>query len=338
MAFPKSAVAATVAAAYFARRCLSGAKQDVKTNAERVAVLGASTTDGIGAAIAQEYVARGCGYMVLVARRQEALLEVKAQLVRTATTDEARKRAEAIVLVAADCTKEADVDRIRETIVADAGGIDTLHIVFGAVCRLPLLDIAGVDPVRGATSTRATPAGLACVADAIESSCNVNVKGTALVLASLVPIMQVNSKQPHVSVIGSLASLFPAPAVAVYCATKSAQQQLVLGVAAECETQAREPGRSLVTMNVLAPGSIGTSFGQKQLVGSREDSRRTLPHDGPRENPQLSVRQVAKEALRCVDHLTTGVVAQPHAYYWAWVVSLLWPSVTRRQTHAFMNY
>lgn len=83
---------------------------------ERVVILGASSLDGIGAAIARECVARGCSNLVLVARREQALEQVKESIMAEQTTPAARACAEAIELYVADCTNVGDVHRLQTRI------------------------------------------------------------------------------------------------------------------------------------------------------------------------------------------------------------------------------
>jgi len=83
---------------------------------ERVVILGASTLDGIGAAIARQCVARGCSNILLVARREEALNLVKNTIVAEQTMPAARACAEAIELCVADCSNVSDVYRLQTRI------------------------------------------------------------------------------------------------------------------------------------------------------------------------------------------------------------------------------
>lgn len=83
---------------------------------ERVVILGASSLDGIGAAIARQCVARGCSSILLVARRDDALKAVKEAIVTEQTTSSARACAEAIELCVADCSNVDDVFRLQARI------------------------------------------------------------------------------------------------------------------------------------------------------------------------------------------------------------------------------
>lgn len=326
------AAALTLLALVLTRAYLSSGKDRLPAHEERVVVLGASTPDGVGAAIARHYVERGCSDLVLVGRRERALAVVKEMLVQASRNHEERQRAEAIVLFVADCMNEADVARLRDQLVVNMGGIDTVHVVFGAISKRSLLETAGIDPLRGAdpTNTSASRAGLRELGETAMELCAANVKGTALALAALLPIMQTNSKFPHVCVIGSLASLVPAPTRALYCATKAAQQMLVLAVATECDAQAKVPGRTRVTHTILAPSSISTSFAD--VRSGRTDLSRT------HRSSELSASAVAARAVQCASRRTTGVVPVPGFYFFGWLLTLLCPSVTERRARARYGY
>ncbi|KAL4401947.1 hypothetical protein ACI68E_001598 [Malassezia pachydermatis] len=286
---------------------------------ERIVILGASSVDGIGIAIARECLKRGSYNIMLVARRSEALREVKRVLIEEQATRSGRERADQIELFVADCTNADDVYRLQRSITEDFGGVDTLYIVFGAIWTSPLLSVAGVDPCQDPHASSPSPTGLRAIADGVQQSCDANVKGTAMVLAALLPSMQTNSKAPHVAVVGSLASLVPAPTRTVYCATKVAQQMLVESVATECTTQAKVPGRALVKFVVLAPTTVATSFRSRMSVGVNEKSKPTDPQRGR----ALTTQEVAEEAIYCLEHSITGVRPMPHYYFWVWLLGPL---------------
>ena len=309
------AIALLLLVACFRRRTQRRVRR-LKADEERVVILGASTTDGIGAAIASESIARGVRRVLLVARNKEGLERVRDQLVA-----QHGKSAAGVICHVADCSSEAGVVSVREAAVAQFCGVDTLHIVFGSMVDNTLLGVTGNDPIHdGHNAGEASPSGIAKLHAAVERACAINVTGTALVLAALIPLLQTSSKNPHVCVIGSLASLIPAPTRAIYAAAKAAQQQLVLGVATECTSQARAPGRSLVKFTVLAPGSVATSF-------------------TPRANPNaIGPAEVARTALAKVDAGATGVVPVPAKYFAAWILSIFAPHIVERGAHAKYNY
>lgn len=197
------------------------------------------------------------------------------------------------------------------------GGIDTLYIVFGALWTQSLLGVAGTDPHVAPTMTGPTRAGLQTVSDCVRTINDANITGTALVLSALLPRLQTNSKAPYVCVVGSLASLVPAPTRSMYCATKCAQQMLVQSVAIECASQAKVEGYVHVPFVVLAPSTVQTSFRTHMALTQG-------PHPvAPKQTGSLHAADVAQLALSCVERGTTGVVPLPRKYFWVWLLSPL---------------
>lgn len=307
----------------------------VPPHEERIVILGASSVNGIGAAIARKCLEQGVQHIMLVGRRSEALREVKLAMVSAQETDEGKERAQKIELFVADCTDEEDVLRLSLAIAQDFGGVDTLYVVFGAICKQPLLSLASLDPLSGAKASQPTLEGLQAVSDTLQRSNASNITATALVLTALIPQLQLNGKTPYVAVIGSLASLVPAPTRALYSSTKAAQQMLVQSVALECASQAHAPGRALVRFVVLAPSTVATSFSTRLALGTQYGPRpppaRSMAH-------ALSPAHVADVAVQCVDRGVTGVVPVPHKYFYAWLLAILFPRLVESGAHNRYGY
>lgn len=277
----------------------------IKPAEERIAILGASTVDGIGAAIARECVRRGSSRIVLVARRMGALEKVKQSLIDEQESEVGRQCARNISLFTADCTSEEDVYALQQKLIGIFGGLDTLYIVFGRLWDCSFLSVAKADPIFGATGHTSLE-GLRSIKQSVGAVMETNVNATALVLAALIPCMQMTSNMPFISAIGSVAAIVAAPTRTVYCASKAAQDMLLHGVCLECETQAKVPGRALVQYNVIAPNTVATSF------------RKHAWQDGQSSSPTvgkiLAPDDVGVRAVQEVDQRTTGVVAMPRKY------------------------
>lgn len=160
---------------------------------------------------------------------------------------------------------------------------------------------------------------LAETSRAVQRMTDANIKGTALVLTALLPCLQTLSNVPYVAVIGSLASLVPAPTRAMYCATKAAQQMLVQSVAAECVTQARVADRQLVRFVTLAPSSVSTSFRARMSVNDESNDNASVPR-----RACLSADRVGFAAVQCVDQGVVGVQPLPFRYFFVWLLAPLW--------------
>lgn len=281
---------------------------------ERVAILGASTLDGLGAALLRAYLARGTKQITIVGRRREALAAVRDAALAAHPGTDAQ-----VSIFAADCTRAADVVALRTHLEQAYGGLDTLHIVFGVTSVLPLLGIADVDPLGvnagdGAPGIDADAAGLERIASTAMHSANGNLAGTAVVLGALIPLLQTTSAQPAVAVTGSVAGLVYAPTRSIYCATKAAQHFFVNSVALECDRQAGIPvrgggRRAHVRFLIVAPGPIRNSFVAKYAVDSAS---------GPRDDRTnaLDVGDVARAAVARLDYDAFGMHVLP-AYAFA---------------------
>ena len=184
---------------------------------------------------------------------------------------------------------------------------ETVKLTKAHVTRAERLLLDGKVPGRGMEwgdteergLTHATQDGLDRIGETVQRSCDANVKGPAIVLGALIPLMQTTSSRPAVVTIGSVAGLIPAPTRAVYCASKSAQHLLVRSVDLECEAQAAtpapgQPRRARVHFLLVAPGPIKNSF-----VATYSVDASTGPRD--RRDQALRVEDVVRATLRRVD-------------------------------------
>ena len=292
----------------------------VSKSDERVLILGASTLDGLGAEFLRQYLERGARQIVIVGRRKQALDHVRdTMLKRTEGRGERHPHAQ-VYVVPTELTDTEGVIKLRDFVMKNLHGLDTLHIVFGVTSILPILGVANVDPYNVNASGQATDflhasrEGLDQIAQTVQHSSDGNLKGTAIVLGAMLPILQTTSANPAVITIGSVAGLIPAPTRAVYCASKSSQHYLIRSVELECEAQAGTPvpgsdmRRTRVNFLLVAPGPIKNSFVATYAVDATT---------GPRDNREraLEVPDVVQGTLRRVDGEQWGILVIPsHAF------------------------
>jgi len=348
----------------------------VPPHAERIIILGASS--GTGAAIARKYAQRGCQALVLVARRQEELEKIRTECVALSASAsasgnakaKARKGGDPVILVAtADCTKDTDVVNLRKLILDQLGGIDTVHITLGVSALLPLLGIAGVDPVRPPQSqqqeqpTHASSFALSSTYTAVARACTANVTSTALLLTTLTPILQLSSKAPSIHILSSLAALFPAPTRALYGATKAAQLILAQGFELETQTQAGTLGellpasshrtpRARVDFVYLCPGTILSDFrtsavdivsaggdvADALVKAGVYDSTWNTDSKGSKKSDGLTPEAVAERAIRLVDQRRTGVHTMKLFELAGRIALVVAPWIPARVAHKKYNY
>lgn len=336
--------------------------QRIKIYHERVLILGASTEKGVGEALALQYARRGCRDLILVGRNMQGLAAVKKRCIEQAAQgeeydmsdeapgDEAKLKHESrIHCIAADCSKTEDVDRLRKQVSAKFKGLDTLHICFGVSALLPLLGVAGVDPVRSTgkqDSTKVYPdkSGLEAVQQAVASASNVNVAGTAICLAAFLPMLQTTSSLPAVVLMSSAAALFATPTRSVYAATKSAQLSLFRSVAIESQAHAEakptDSGkrRSKVRFLSICPGTIATSF--RHSAVDLDHSKGDMPQDlaWVKGEKMLTPEGVAEKTIFAVDRYNEGIITLPPFYAFATWIDKICPSFIAREARKKYAY
>lgn len=334
--------------------------QRIKIYEERVLILGASNERSVGEALALQYARRGCRDLILVGRNQVNLEAVKKRCIEQAVKqeeydmsdeapgDQAKNKHEArIHCIAADCSQAEDVDRLRKQISAKFKGIDTLHICFGVSALLPLLGVAGVDPVRpsGKDSSKvyADKSGLEAVQKAVSSAANVNLSGTAVCLAAFLPMLQTTSQLPAVVLMSSAAALFATPTRSVYASTKAAQLSLFRSVAIEAKAHAEVSStdsgkkRAKVRFLSICPGTIATSF-RHSAVDLTDKS--DMPEDlaWVKGEKMLSPEGVAEKTIFAVDRYSEGVITLPALYAIATWIDKIFPAYTARKARTKYGY
>lgn len=242
-----------------------------------------------------------------------------------------------ITCIAADCSKAEDVDSLRKQVSAKCKGIDTVHICFGVSALLPLLGVAGVDPVKSSGEKRvyADRAGLEAVHSAVNSASNVNLTGTAICLTAFLPMLQTTSPYPSVILMSSAAALFATPTRSIYAATKSAQLSLFRSVAVEAQAHSEaspEGGKKRAKVRFLSicPGTIATSF--RHSAVDLDKTSTEMPEDlaWVKGEKMLTPQGVAEKTIFAVDRYSEGTITLPPFYALATWVDKLAPSFTAR--------
>jgi NADP-dependent 3-hydroxy acid dehydrogenase YdfG len=187
---------------------------------DKVAVVtGASR--GIGEATALTLAQAGAD-VVVTARNGDELAALAERLARMEV---------AALPVAADLTREEDVDRLRDAALARFGRVDILINNAGVGKYGPLASLSAAD---------------------YDWMMNTNMRSSFLCTAAFLPGMLAR-RQGWVVFVSSVAGLKGLPHESVYCATKFAQ----MGFAQALDYETREQG---VKVSVVAPGGVGTHF------------------------------------------------------------------------------
>ncbi|TRX92696.1 hypothetical protein FHL15_006370 [Xylaria flabelliformis] len=211
--------AVTVLAAVFALRRILNTKNYrfglVQPTEERVLILGASS--GLGRTLAKQYAARGAK-VCAVARRSEPLAEL------------AQECGDGCLPFVADLTDVADMEKLRELLLRQWGGLDTLHICAGVSAVQPVMALAGIksgneeDPDAGSVRSATEIAGRAVQG---------NFFGPLTAALMFIPMLKRTSPSPAILLVSSVAAIVPAPTRGLYAATKAASLLLFQSLAIE---------------------------------------------------------------------------------------------------------
>lgn len=212
------------------------------------------------------------------------------------------------------------------------GGLDTLHIVFGASALRSVLGTAGIDPLT--SSQPLTPANAHATLDGITQTMtsarkilDVNAAATAGIMVTFIPLLQLSSPAPAAVLMSSVAALVPPPTRGLYAGSKAAQMQIFQTAALEAKAQSEHSAktgqahRASVKCFVLAPGTIRTDFRLSAVDGPIDASVRDASWDkdqgkksGGKSSDILEVGQVAHDAIRGADRMAEGVKVIPAKY------------------------
>ena len=182
-------------------------------------ITGASA--GIGQACAHALAQEGAR-LVLTARRQERLTELKQQ---------AEKLGTQAISVLGDAREERTATNAVEAALEAFGRIDIL------------INNTGVGNYKNLIDTSA---------EEYDDMMDTNVRSTFLFTRHTVPVM-LKQKQGTVLMISSMAGLYGFGGEAVYCATKFAQ----VGFAQALDRELRPHG---IKVGVICPGGVKTEF------------------------------------------------------------------------------
>ncbi|KAI1765681.1 NAD(P)-binding protein [Hypoxylon sp. FL1150] len=259
---------------------------------ERVLVIGASS--GLGRSVAEQYAARGAR-VCIVARRAAQLSEL------------AEKCGQRCIWVAADFCKADDMVRLREGLLAEWGGLDTLHVCAGVSAVQPVMNLAGVK--RGEDGD-ANAAGIQRAVDIFTAATQGNVYGPLVAAMAFIPMLTRTSTSPSILLVSSVAAVVPAPTRAIYAATKASSLLLFQSLAIE------HPD---IAFTFILPATIQGNF-RASAVDADTTGRQAGPNQGG-----LKPDCVARRCVDAVDRQTRGSVVIPwfpyaiaHHLYYIW--------------------
>lgn len=228
-----------------------------------VVITGASS--GIGAALAEVVSKRGDA-VALVARREDALHEV------------AKRCGERALVVVADVTRRADVERARDEAIARFGHVDVW------------VNNAG----RGITRSVAE-----LTDDDFDDMMRVNVKSALYGMQAILAHFRANKRGQIINVSSLLGRVPFAPFRSAYSASKHALNALTANLRMDLRAEYPE-----IFVSAVHPGVVATDFGNNALHGGVDS--RSLP------NAQ-SASEVASVIADVIEHPSADVYTRPEA-------------------------
>ncbi|KAI4866488.1 NAD(P)-binding protein [Hypoxylon rubiginosum] len=266
----------------------------IQPREERVLIIGASS--GLGRKVAKQYAARGAR-VCIVARRAEQLSLLASEC------------GQRCIWEAADFGNAQDMVRLRERLLAEWDGLDSLHICAGVSAVQPVMNLAGVKPGE---NHDAGTADIQRAVDVVTAATQGNVYGPLVAAVTFIPMLTRTSISPSILLVSSVAAVVPAPTRAIYAATKASSLLLFQSLAIE---------HPAITFTFILPATIQGNF-RASAVDADTASREAGPN---REG--LKLDYVADRCVDAVDRQVRGNVVIPwfpyaiahHLYY-------IWPS------------
>jgi short-subunit dehydrogenase len=228
-----------------------------------IVVTGASA--GIGAALATIVGSRG-GIPVLVARREKELREV------------ARQAGERALVVVADVSRRADVERVVETTLARLGQIDVWVNNAGRGISRLVSELTDED---------------------VDEMMQVNLKSALYGMQAVLPHFRQRGRGQIINVNSMLGRLPLAPIRSAYSASKHALNALTGALRLELATQ--HPG---IVVSSVHPGVVATDFGLNARHGGFDS--RSLPGT-------QTAEEVAAVIAETIEHPRADVYTRPGA-------------------------
>ena len=194
---------------------------EAKMASNKTAIItGASS--GIGQATAKELAGKGFN-VLLAARREERLIELKKEIKATGGTAE---------YLVTDVTSVDEMKKLAETALKHFGRIDVL------------VNNAGLMPLSFMNKLKV---------DEWEKMVDVNIKGVLFGIAAVLPHME-QQKEGHIINISSVAGHDVTPGSAVYSGTKFAVRAISEGLRQEID-----PAMN-IRVTIVSPGAVATEL------------------------------------------------------------------------------
>lgn len=200
---------------------------------QNICVLITGATSGIGEATARMLAQKGCGKLILAARREERLATLAEQLRLLGTS---------VHTITLDVRDKVAVDVAFAKLPESVERIDVLINNAGLASGLDGFDTADFSD--------------------IEAMIDTNLKGLIYVSKAIIPYM-LRQQSGHIINVSSIAGKEVYPNGNVYCATKHAVDALTRGMRVDLVRQG-------IKVSQVAPGAVNTEFSLVRFHGDQE--------------------------------------------------------------------
>ncbi|KAI0003572.1 short chain dehydrogenase [Xylariaceae sp. FL0662B] len=276
----------------------------INVNEERVLILGASS--GLGRAVAKRYAARNAR-ICIVARRAEQLSALAGEL------------GDRCIWVVADFTSVEDMVRVRERLLAEWGGLDSIHVCAGVSAVQPVMSLTGIT----SGEEDADGPGIQRAVDIAIRTTEGNVYGPFIAAVTFIPMLTHTSASPSILLVSSVAAVVPAPTRALYAATKGSSLLLFQSLAIE---------HPKIAFTFVLPATIEGNFRASAVDAG--PSQEVVPN-----NQGLKLDYVSARCVDAMDRRVRGSVVIPwfpyalahHLYY-------IWPAIIEGQARKKYNF
>lgn len=276
---------------------------------ERVLILG--STSGVGRTLAHQYAKRGAR-ICLVGRRESMLQEA---------AEECRKLCESdrVLCVRGDCASVEDMAKVRDAVIKEWNGIDTLIITAGVSALQPLMTVAGVTASKdGLSLPHATAEATNHAVSVAKTAINGNFLGPYIAAITFIPLLTTCSASPSILLLSSVAAIIPAPTRTLYASTKSASLILFQALAIE------HPRISFVS---FLPATIEGDFRASAVDTPLNCS--PVIHEADPNKHGLRREAVAIRCVQAIDRKEKTVFMPQymrigHLLYWIWPAYVEW--------------
>ncbi|KAG1865642.1 hypothetical protein C8R48DRAFT_772638 [Suillus tomentosus] len=278
---------------------------------ERVLILGA--TSGVGRTLAHQYAKRGA--RICLVGRRESMLDEAAEECRKEWVCESGR----VLRVRGDCASVEDMTKVRDTVIKEWDGIDTLIITAGVSALQPLMTVAGVTSSKdGLSPPHATAEAIHHAVSVAKAATNGNFFGPYIAAITFIPLLTSCSISPSILLLSSAAAIIPAPTRTLYASTKSASQMLFQALAIE---------HPRISFTSFLPATIEGDF-RASAVDTPLNSSPVI-HEADPNKHGLRREVVATRCVQAIDHKEKTVFMPrymriAHILYWIWPAYVEW--------------